>query len=102
MPAPGHIVWQTKTPQPMIGGAVVTTTGLVFAGEGNGSVDAKTGKLLWHFKTLAGANGAPVVYEVGGREYVTIGVGRNFTRHFTYGDAFYFRHPVAGRGRSRQ
>ena len=88
----GQIVWQTKTPQPMIGGAVVTATGLVFAGEGNGFVDAfdaKTGKLLWHFKTPAGANGAPIVYEVGGREYVTIGVGGNYTRHFTYGDAFY-------------
>lgn len=88
----GQIVWQTKTPQPMIGGAVVTATGLVFAGEGNGLVDAfdaKTGKLLWHFKTPAGANAAPIVYEVAGREYVTIGVGGNFTRHFTYGDAFY-------------
>jgi len=89
----GKIVWQVKMKQPMIGGAVVTATGLVFTGEGDGTVDAldaKTGKILWHAKAGdAGANAPPVVYEFEGREYVTIGVGGNFTRHFTYGDAFY-------------
>ncbi|MEE8214207.1 MAG: PQQ-binding-like beta-propeller repeat protein, partial [Alphaproteobacteria bacterium] len=32
----GKIVWQHKTEQPMIGGALATAGGLVFTGEGNG------------------------------------------------------------------
>ena len=46
----GKIAWQAKTAQPMIGGALTTAGGLVFAGEGNGlfkAYDAKTGAMLW-------------------------------------------------------
>lgn len=42
----GKIAWQTKTEQPMIGGALATAGNLLFAGEGNGwfnAYDAKTG-----------------------------------------------------------
>ena len=49
----GKIRWQVKTEQPMIGGALATAGGLVFAGEGNGkfnAYDAETGAVLWSFR----------------------------------------------------
>src|SRR6202795_1354415 len=48
----GKVRWSVKTPQPMIGGALATAGGLVFAGEANGhfkGYDAKTGAILWDF-----------------------------------------------------
>ena len=46
----GKIVWQVKTPEPMIGGILATAGGLVFTGEGNGA-----------FKAYNSANGKPLV-----------------------------------------
>lgn len=88
----GKVAWQAKTPEPMVGGAVATGGGLVFTGEGNGAIDAfdaRTGKRLWSYKANAGANAPPVVYEIGGREFVTIGAAGNFIQPYKYGDAFY-------------
>ena len=52
----GKIAWQVKTPQPMIGGILATSGGLVFTGEGNGAFKAynsSNGKLLWQFQAGA-------------------------------------------------
>ena len=38
----GKILWQAKTPQPLVGGVVATAGGLVFTGEGDGDFDAST------------------------------------------------------------
>jgi plastocyanin len=63
----------------------VTVAGdLVFLGESNGkfnALDAKSGSVLWSYKptepNAGGANGAPAVYMVGGREYAVMAFGGN-------------------------
>jgi PQQ-dependent dehydrogenase (methanol/ethanol family) len=86
----GKIVWQVKTPQPMIGGILATAGGLVFTGEGNGAFKAynsANGKLLWQFEAGAGVNAPPSSYTVGGRQYVVVGAGGNTQIDFRRGDA---------------
>jgi alcohol dehydrogenase (cytochrome c) len=76
----GKVKWSVKTPQPMIGGALATAGGLVFAGEANGefkAYDAKSGSILWSFSAGAGVNAPPSTYEVDGKQYVVVGAGGN-------------------------
>jgi alcohol dehydrogenase (cytochrome c) len=84
----GKIAWQVKTEQPMIGGALTTKSGLVFAGQGNGefvAYDAKTGKPLWSFQAGAGVNSAPMAFEIGGKPYIAVAAGGNFQLNYKYG-----------------
>jgi alcohol dehydrogenase (cytochrome c) len=76
----GSIVWQVKTPEPMIGGILATAGGLVFTGEGNGkfkAYDAATGAELWAFQAGAGVNAPPSSYTVEGKQYIVVGAGGN-------------------------
>ena len=76
----GKIKWKVKTPQPMIGGALATAGGVVFAGEADGefrAYDSNSGKILWSFSAGAGVNAPPSAYTVGGKEYVVVGAGGN-------------------------
>jgi alcohol dehydrogenase (cytochrome c) len=84
--------WQAQWDQMCIGGSLATAGGLVFAGEGNGNVDAydaKTGSRLWQFQTAAGANSAPVTYSVDGQQYVVVASGGNFQLNFPRGDTLW-------------
>lgn len=84
------IEWSQKTDNPMISGALTTAGGLVFAGEGNGlfkAYDAKTGKVLWDFQAGAGANSAPVAFEVDGKPCVAVAAGGNFQLNYKLGDS---------------
>ena len=86
----GKIRWQVKTPQPMIGGALATAGGLVFAGEGNGqfkAYDAETGSVMWSFQAGAGVNAPPSAYSVEGKEYVVVGAGGNTPLHYKRGNS---------------
>jgi alcohol dehydrogenase (cytochrome c) len=86
----GKIGWQVKTDQPMIGGALTTKGGLVFAGQGDGTFaayDAKSGKVLWSFAAGAGVNSAPMAFESGGKPYIAVAAGGNFQLNYPYGDA---------------
>jgi PQQ-dependent dehydrogenase (methanol/ethanol family) len=86
----GEIAWETRTEQPMIGGALTTAGGLVFAGEGNGlfkAYDANTGKVLWSFQGGAGVNAAPMAFEVNGRLHIAVAAGGNFQLNYKRGDA---------------
>jgi PQQ-dependent dehydrogenase (methanol/ethanol family) len=88
----GKIAWQDKVDYPMIGGSASTAGGVTFVGEGNGNFDAvetATGKMLWQFQTGAGVNAAPMVYEIGGSEYVAVASGGSFQIGTPYGDALY-------------
>ena len=86
----GKIAWQVKTPQPMIGGILATSGGLVFAGEGNGAFNAfnsSNGKLLWRFQAGAGVNAPPSSYVVDGKQYIVVGSGGNTQIDFKRGDS---------------
>jgi glucose dehydrogenase len=61
------------------GGPVATAGGLLFVGTAGDRTfrarDSATGEVLWEHKLDAGTEGVPAVYEVGGRQYVTLPVG---------------------------
>lgn len=73
--------WNLKENFPVWSGAVVTAGDVVFYGTMEGwfkAVSAKTGDLLWQFKTSSGIIGQPITYRgPDGRQYVAIlsGVG---------------------------
>ena len=76
----GKILWQHPTPNPLLGGLLSTTTGLVFSGEGGNelfALDAVTGKKLWFDSTPAGVNAPPISYTLEGRQYIAAAVGGN-------------------------
>ena len=86
----GEIAWQSKTEQPMIGGTLTTAGNLVFAGEANGqfnAYNATTGETLWSFQAGAGANAAPMAFEVDGKLHIAIAVGGNHQINAKRGDA---------------
>jgi PQQ-dependent dehydrogenase (methanol/ethanol family) len=73
--------WEIKEDLPVWSGALTTAGDLVFYGTMDGwfkAVDARTGQLLWRFKTGSGIIGQPVAYKgPDGREYIAVlsGVG---------------------------
>ncbi|MBZ9747183.1 methanol/ethanol family PQQ-dependent dehydrogenase [Mesorhizobium sp. CO1-1-7] len=73
--------WSLKENFPVWSGAVVTAGDVVFYGTMEGwfkAVSAKTGELLWQFKTSSGIIGQPITYRgPDGHQYVAIlsGVG---------------------------
>lgn len=80
-PVTGQVAWSDRVPQPMVGGALVTAGGLVFAGRLSGRLtawDAFTGERLWSADTGAGCASGPVTYRVDGRQYVAIAAGGHF------------------------
>jgi PQQ-dependent dehydrogenase (methanol/ethanol family) len=74
-------VWSVTERWPVWSGAAVTAGGVVFYGDLEGwfkALDARTGKLLWKFKTASGIVGQPTVWKgPDGRQYVSIlsGIG---------------------------
>lgn len=73
--------WQIKERFPVWSGSLVTAGDVVFYGTMEGwfkAVDAKSGNLLWQFKTGSGIIGQPVTYRgPDGKQYVAIlsGIG---------------------------
>ena len=75
----GRVLWQVKTPEPLVGGTLATAGGLVFMGEPNGhfnAYDAATGVVLWSVETGAGVGAPPMSYVVNGRQFVAVATGR--------------------------
>ena len=76
----GKVSWSVKTSLPMIGGALATAGGVVFAGEANGqfnAYDARDGKTLWSFSAGAGVDAPPSTYVVDGKQFVVVAAGGN-------------------------
>jgi len=79
--ANGKSVWEIAEKFPVWSGALVTAGNVAFYGTMDGwfkAVDARTGRLLWQFKTGSGIVGQPVSYRgPDGKQYVAIlsGVG---------------------------
>ena len=85
----GKIKWQVKTSLPMVGGALATAGGLLFAGESDGwfrAYDAATGKILWSFFAGAGVNAPPASYSVDGKQYIVVAAGGNTNLPFKRGN----------------
>jgi PQQ-dependent dehydrogenase (methanol/ethanol family) len=79
-PVKNQRVWQIKEKFPAWSGALATAGDVVFYGTMDRwfkAVDAKTGKLLWKFRTPSGVNGQPITFEADGKQYVAVltGVG---------------------------
>ena len=86
----GRILWQRRTPQPLVGGVLATAGGLVFTGEGDGqfdAFDAATGAPLWSFNCGAGVNAPPITYAVDGEQYVAVAAGGSAIWGYPQGDA---------------
>ena len=76
----GNVRWRRDRPNAENrdgsgGGSGILTTagGLLFTGEPTGdliALDAETGKSLWHVYPGGNVTGAPMSYEIGGRQYV--------------------------------
>src|SRR5579875_436312 len=76
----GKIVWSDPEQFSAWGGALATAGGVVFYGTLEGylkAVDAKTGKLLYKFKTPSGIIGNVTPFEHNGKEFIAVlsGVG---------------------------
>ncbi|MGH8067648.1 MAG: pyrroloquinoline quinone-dependent dehydrogenase [Candidatus Entotheonellia bacterium] len=75
--------WQNHTSVPLVGGALATSGGLVFYGEGARTegafiaLDAETGGELFRFPTTGGVNAAPMTFVAQGKQLVTIAAGGN-------------------------
>jgi PQQ-dependent dehydrogenase (methanol/ethanol family) len=80
-PIAGKAVWVIKDRYPIWSGTVTTAGGLVFFGTMDGwfkAADAKTGVVLWQFKTSSGIIGQPISYRgPDGKQYLAIlsGIG---------------------------
>jgi PQQ-dependent dehydrogenase (methanol/ethanol family) len=80
-PVEGGKKWSIREKFPVWSGALVTAGDVVFYGTMEGwfkAVDAKTGALLWRFKTGSGIVGQPISYRgPDGKQYVAVlsGVG---------------------------
>ncbi len=85
----GKLLWQHRTPDPLVGGVLATAGGLIFTGEGSGqldAIDASTGKLLWQSSAEAGVNAPPMTYEIDGVQYIAVAAGGNQIFGFKQGD----------------
>src|SRR5579884_464641 len=76
----GKIAWEYPQigPATTWGGVLATAGGLVFFCDDSGAfaaVDAKTGKLLWHFSTSQSWRASPMTYMADGRQFVAVAAG---------------------------
>src|SRR5690349_9366748 len=77
----GKPVWKTTERYPVWSGALVTAGDVAFYGTLDGwfkAVDARTGALLWQFKTGSGIIGQPITYRgPDGHQYIAVlsGIG---------------------------
>jgi alcohol dehydrogenase (cytochrome c) len=80
-PVNARPVWRIAEPFPVWSGALVTAGDVLFYGTMEGwfkAVNARTGALLWKYKTTSGIIGQPVAYRgPDGKEYIAVmsGVG---------------------------
>ncbi len=85
----GQIAWHADFDKPMVGGALATAGGLVFAGTSDKrfiAFDARTGKQLWQYSANAGVNAPAVTFAIGGQQYVAVAAGGNWVIDSPRGD----------------
>ncbi len=75
----GKFMWRKHQSLPAVGGALVTSTGLVFTGMLTGdfeAFDAKTGAVLWKNATGSPILAPPIGYMLGDKQYVAVASGQ--------------------------
>ncbi len=75
----GKFAWRKHEALPAVGGALVTSTGLVFSGMTTGdfvAFDAKTGDVLWSDATGSPILAPPAAYTLGGKAYIAVASGQ--------------------------
>src|SRR5690606_26119247 len=71
-------VWRPPSGAPMTASAIATAGGLVFGGTADrqfSALDAESGELLWQTRLNGDVSGAPITFEVGGKQYLAVGSG---------------------------
>ncbi len=76
----GELKWeQERAAAHNFGGGLLSTAGgLVFSADFEGqftAMDAKTGKILWHFNAGQKLNAGPITYSLNGKQYVALSAG---------------------------
>jgi alcohol dehydrogenase (cytochrome c) len=76
----GELKWeQERTAAHNFGGGLLSTAGgIVFSADFEGqfaAMEARTGKVLWHFNTGQRLNSGPMTYSVNGKQYVGLTAG---------------------------
>src|SRR5690606_17120539 len=77
--ATGERIWTHEHDGPNWGPVMTTAGGLVFTGGTSDryfrAFDARTGRLLWQFRTSSGITGVPTSFEVDGVQYIAVQSG---------------------------
>jgi alcohol dehydrogenase (cytochrome c) len=74
----GKVLWRQRTASPLNTAALATAGGVVFGGDWDRHMyayDAATGKVLWQTRLPTSAQGFPITYLAGGRQYVAMPAG---------------------------
>lgn len=88
-PSTGERAWtfRPEDDTAMTAAALATGGGVVFGGTANReffALDAETGDLLWETRLNGDISGAPVTFEVEGRQYVAVGAGGRIAQTTSY------------------
>jgi alcohol dehydrogenase (cytochrome c) len=79
-PVKGTRAWTYRPTSgtPMTASALATAGGIVFGGTADRqlfALDAATGEMLWQMRLNGDISGAPITFEVNGKQYVAVGAG---------------------------
>ena len=88
-PISGRRAWEHRFPggAAMTAAALSTAGGIVFGGTADRrlfALDVETGALLWETRLNGDISGAPVTFEVGGRQYLAVGAGGRIGQTTSY------------------
>ncbi len=88
-PVTGRRAWEYRPAggAAMTAAALATAGGIVFGGTADRrlfALDAETGALLWERRLNGDISGAPVTFEVGGRQYLAVGAGGRIGQTTSY------------------
>ena len=88
-PLTGQRAWERRFPggAAMTAAALSTAGGVVFGGTADRrlfALDTETGALLWERRLNGDISGAPITFEVGGRQYLAVGAGGRIGQTTSY------------------
>ena len=88
----GKVIWRRPSRMPYNTAALTTAGGLVFVGDIEGrffAMNAATGEVLWETKTPTAADGFPITYAVGGKQYLAVPSGPGWFLGWNQAQAFF-------------